>query len=196
MNDLIAKVEKGENLPSLLDLRKMAKVELDKEKKEEIWTARTWYETKAIVEETDFEETRRCLLNSYHNYFQNHVYYMIAIMIGFVGLFASNEFLFKIIYGTIFIFIAALVLVSYDFLRIKYWTYYASIAMILTKNQAIKLFNDYKSKMKCFCLKDVPASSTCILTIAIKCQLCNITNDKNGYWLSRYAMKIVLKTEG
>jgi len=121
---------------------------------------------------------------------------MIAIVISFVGLFSSNEFFLKIIYGNIFLFLGAIILVSYDFLRIKYWTYCASIARILTKNQAIKLFNDYTSKAESASLKENHVPCTCILQIAIKCQLWNITNDKNGYWLSRLTLKIVLKTGG
>jgi hypothetical protein len=121
---------------------------------------------------------------------------MIAIVICFVGLFSSNDFFFKIIYGNIFIFLGAFILGSYDFLRIKYWTYYASTVIVLSKNQAIKLFNDYNSKVECLYLKEVPVPCTCILQIAIKCKLWQIANDKNEYWLSRQMLKIVLKTGG
>ncbi len=121
---------------------------------------------------------------------------MIAIVIGFASLFLSDEVFFKIIYGYIFIFLVALILVSYDFIRIKYWTYYSSIAIILTKNQAVKLFNDYNAKGEFTCLKLAPASFAHILQIAIKCQLMNIVNDKNEHWLSKLILRIVLKTGG
>ena len=121
---------------------------------------------------------------------------MIAIVIGFVSLFLSNYFLFRIIYFNILIFLGTLILVSYDFLRIKYWTYYSYIALFLSKHHAIKLFNDYNSKFESLYFKEVPVTYTCLLQIAIKCRLWNIVNDVNGDWLSRQVVKIVLKTGG
>ena len=135
-------------------------------------------------------------MSTYQTYVQNHLCYMIVIVIGFVGLFSSNDFFFKIIYGNIVIFLSALMFVSYDFIRIKYWTYYASIASVLSKNQAFKLFNDYISKLESPCLNETPVPCACILQIAIKRQLWNIANDKNGYWLSRQTLKFILKTGG
>ena len=119
---------------------------------------------------------------------------MIAIVVGFVGLFSINEIFFKIIYGNTFIFLGAFVLALYDFLRIKYWTYFSSTGILLTKDQAIELFNDYNSKVNGLCLEEVASSYTCILQTAIKCQLWNIANDKNGYWLSRQMLTSVLRT--
>jgi hypothetical protein len=43
------------------------------------------------VDETDFEETRRCLLTSYYSYVQTHAGYIIALIIGFVAIIATFE---------------------------------------------------------------------------------------------------------
>jgi hypothetical protein len=119
---------------------------------------------------------------------------MIAIVIGFAGLFSIDYFLFKFIYGYVFIFLGAFMLASYDFLRIKYWTYYALMATFLSQKQATKLFNDYNSKVECSDPEKAPVSCACILKIAIKCQLRKLANGKDEYWLSRQTLKIVLKT--
>jgi hypothetical protein len=121
---------------------------------------------------------------------------MIVMVIGSVGLFLSYEFFLKIIYGSIFLFLGAFILILYDFLRLSYWSYYSHVAEFLTKNQALRLYDACTFKVKSPFIKEAPLPYTYILQIAIKCQLLKITNDTNGYWLSRYAMKIVLKTGG
>jgi hypothetical protein len=52
----------------------------------EIWSKpkEIWIATKEEVGETDFEEPRRSLLNSYHSYVQTHAGYIIALTIGVV----------------------------------------------------------------------------------------------------------------
>lgn len=153
-------------------------------------------ENKAI-DEIDFEETRRCLLNSYHSDVQNHVGYLIVIVVGLLGLGSSYESLFKIISNYIFIFVGLLILgVLYDFLRIKYWTSYANVAIILPKNGAIKFFNDNPAERKYPYLKEAPAPYTAVLQIAIYSYLRNTANDKTNPWLSRQMLKLVLKTGG
>jgi len=155
---------------------------------EEIWIATE------EIDEKEFEETRRCLLNTYHSYVQNHVGYMIAIVIGFVGLVLSSENFFKNIHSN-YIFMIPIVIIFvgiafYDFLRINYWTYYVSVAISIPKNLAIDFFNQ-----KCAYPKKAPAPYTAILQIAIKVALRINAKDRKK-WFDRNLMKLVLKTGG
>ena len=87
-------------------------------------------------------------------------------------------------------------LILYVFLRLSYWAYHARIAEVISKNHALRLFDTYTSKGDSPFLKKASPPYTTILQIAIKCHLYNLANDTSGYWLSRYIVKIVLKTGG
>ena len=160
-------------------------METDKEKQEEIWIAKTWYEnekewyektwhqerwkaTKGRVDETDFEDTRRCLLNSYHSYVQTHAGYLIALIIGFLAIIATFESFFKTLVGIgffIFLILALFGTSVFMALRIVYWTYYANVTLTITFGHTIQLFNDYNSSI------DLPykekAPNTAIIQLAI-----------------------------
>ncbi|MGD0994192.1 MAG: hypothetical protein ABR909_01545 [Candidatus Bathyarchaeia archaeon] len=127
----------------------------DSEEKK-IWKAKREKPIKEVIDETDFEESRRCLLNSYHSYIQNHVGYLIAIVVGILGLVSSYEYFIKIVnffkipYGNyIFIFLGVLIFgtaTMYDFLRISYWTTYANVANAISIDNAIDYFNNYNKE--------------------------------------------------
>ena len=106
-----------------------------------------------IIDETDFEETRRCLLDSYHSYVQNHVGYIVALVIGLVTIISTIIFTFNALLQTIIGTSAFLILLigigimlfltPYNALRIAYWSFFTSIALTIPISLAARLFNDY-----------------------------------------------------
>lgn len=50
--------------------------------RKEFWEAKR-KKTTEIIDENDFEESRRCLFTSYHSYVQTHAGYIIALTMGF-----------------------------------------------------------------------------------------------------------------
>jgi hypothetical protein len=66
-------------------------VETDKEKQEKSWIATKWYATKTEVDAKDFEESRRCLLNSYHSYVQTHAGHIVGLILGLAAVFSTLE---------------------------------------------------------------------------------------------------------
>lgn len=52
-------------------------------------TKKLWEPKKEQICKPEFDETRRCLVNSYHSYAETHADYMIAIIIGFLTLVSS-----------------------------------------------------------------------------------------------------------
>ncbi len=84
------------------------------------------------IDNHEFEEARRCLINSYDSYIQNHAGLLIAIIIG--GLALSAEWRnFTINDYSISIFAGLLSSVGFGFLyigsRMAYWTKYADVAL-------------------------------------------------------------------
>ena len=130
---------------------------------------------------TDFEETRRCLLNTYNSNVQNHAAYIISLIIGASVIISSFDAFLKIEYGFIpFISLIVLILIVSIFMtrRIKYWTNYVSIAIFLPENYAIKLFEEYPPEKKFPYSIEAPAPNTAILEIAISRYLWHLANDK------------------
>jgi hypothetical protein len=138
--------------------RPKAKKELEPKKKR-------WVANRYNICEKEFEESRRCLLNSYHSYVQTHAGYMIAITIGFLTIISNFDSFFKsgpviatLSISTVFLtftwgFLAFLILIFlilfaswYMIKRIRYWASYASLAVSLTFDDAILLFNEYNAK--------------------------------------------------
>ncbi|MGA2768373.1 MAG: hypothetical protein ABSF24_08685 [Candidatus Bathyarchaeia archaeon] len=130
-----------------------------------------WVAKKDEICNKEFEETRRCLLISYHSYVQNHAGYLIAIMIGSVVLISSwNNFFMNISSEVIF---SLLLIVPigcvfvYMVWRTFYWTSYATGAIHMSLEDAIPLFNEANSKSKVPYLEEDPAPYTAILQMAI-----------------------------
>ena len=144
--------------------------------------------------ETDFEETRRCLFNSYHSYVQNHVGYLIVIGVGFLSLVSTNQYLFKINYGNIVIILAAFIFGIVDFLRIEYWTWYANVAIILPEKAAIKFFYEYPPEKKYDYSEEELPPNTAILQLATSSFLWDKVN-KTKSQRSRIWMKAVLRSD-
>jgi hypothetical protein len=147
------------------------------------------------MEPTLFEETRRCLLNSYHSYVQSHAGYMIALIIGFIALFASVETFWKDIYGII----AFLVLVGFivagsifDYLRIAYWSALVSNTIVVIREQAVQIFNETNPKSANPYFEEAPY--TAILQNAVIHLLQESACDENQSWRRRTFMKYVLRT--
>ena len=155
----------------------------------EIWSKPKgiWIATTENIDK-DFEETRRCLLNSYHSYVQTHAGYIIALIIGAsTVIYSFNAFRGIGIFGTI-AFIALILAIlgvsGFIGLRIVYWTLWASVAITLTMDKAINYFNDtnktYTSK----------APNTAIIQNAIDREI-HVEND-----LLPWYKKLALKTAG
>jgi len=163
----------------------MAKVETDKKKPEEIWIA-----TKEEVDEKEFEETRRCLLNSYHTYTQTHAGIIIALLIGLFTIISAFEAFLKNgfwqiqTFAFIGLIVGILIAIAFMFLRIVYWVTWANVAITIPIDSALNYFNNanktYSSK----------APNTNIITQAIREQIkYDITQGKLFYY-----KKLALKT--
>jgi hypothetical protein len=156
-----------------------------------------WEAKKEEICEKAFEETRRCLLNSYHSYVQTHAAYMIALVIGLLTLISSFAAFFKSFYWIIaFLYLVAGILLAYVILRTTYWTYYASKAITLTLDDAIMLFNKhnkhrYESK-KPYYPKTKNPPYTAILQIAIAQNLIDDWHAKDLPWPLRLLWRLHL----
>jgi hypothetical protein len=180
----------------------MAKVETDKENSKETWIA-----TKEEVGEQDFEETRRCLLTSYHSYVQIHSGYVITLIIGLATFIPTVIFtfgtLFKSLVGIFaFGFLIAGIVIMFAFmvymvLRIFYWTIYANVALSLPIDKALENFNDFinKNKNKALNRKNkygkydfsYKAPNTSIIGNAIASE---IQNDFSSYtWYKKFVLR-------
>jgi len=123
-----------------------------------------------LIDEIDFEDSRRCLLNSYHSYVQTHAGYIIALIIGFIAIVVTFESFIKSS-GTIafVLLIIAIVGTSAFFaLRIFYWTLLANVAIRIPIDVALGYFNDYNAEKKRYSCK---APNTAIIQIAIDKQI-------------------------
>lgn len=105
------------------------------------WEART-----DRIDKKEFEEARRCLLNSYHSYVQNHAGYVIALVIGLLALISNYDSFLKtgsvIVFG-FFCFFIMLIVGAFFYMvrRIQYWTSFADLALCLTLDDVILFFN-------------------------------------------------------
>ena len=117
----------------------------------------------------DFEESRRCLLNNYHSYVQTHAGYLIALILGLFAVIATfKDFLAAGLTGQIAILglIGSIVIASaFMGLRIIYWSSWASGAITITEDNAIRYFNDENKIEKTYLTK---APNTHIIQCGIK----------------------------
>jgi hypothetical protein len=122
-------------------------------------------ETKTKDFESDFEENRRCLLNTYNSNAQNHGTFLIATAIGFLSLISTwTNFSGSIYYALVFflLIIGVAILGAFMVFRIGYWTLFANFALSVTLESAISLFNEYNHK------KNEPYLSKPPLTMVIQ----------------------------
>ncbi len=109
---------------------------------------------KKASSDTDFEESRRCLLNVYHSYVQNHAGFAIAVIIGAFTLLSSwNSF-----FGTnktalspyiFFSLISALGSAGfYVLIRTMYWTNYAGCLTSILPEGTEKLYKMFCDRVK------------------------------------------------
>jgi len=127
----------------------MASIETDNEKPKEIWKA-----TITNVDEKEFEETRRCLLNSYNSYVQTHAGYIISLIVGLTVFIATvistSNTILKSIGGTITFsiliigIVVFIISIFYMSLRIVYWTLWASVALTIPEEKVFYHFNTRK----------------------------------------------------
>jgi hypothetical protein len=116
---------------------------------------KTWIFQEKVIRtkdfETEFEENRRCLLNSYSSNAQTHGTFIIAIAIAFLSLIPNwNNFAVSTLYVVVFclLLIVTLVLGVIMILRIAYWTLLGSGAVTITLEDAISFFHKYNPKEK------------------------------------------------
>lgn len=110
------------------------------------WTARREKSINSeLIDEEDFEETRRCMLTSHHSYVQTHAGYIIALIIGFSAIVSTFESFIKSTGGTIVFIILILSIIgasAFMTLRIFYWTIYANLTMAIPIDMAFEFFNN------------------------------------------------------
>jgi len=168
------------------------KVEPDKEKPKYAWIA-----TVDKVDEKDFEDTRKCLLNSYHSYVQTHAGYIIGLIIGASAVIYSFNALHAIGVWGIFAFVALILVILgaslFFALRIFYWTLWANVAIIIPIGEALEYFNNRKITNKDIENIDYlyKAPNTNIIQIAINGRL-NYEVEKH---LLPWYKKLALKTK-
>ena len=123
-------------------------------------------------QEAEFEETRRCLFNSYHTYIQTHAGYLIAIVIGGITLVVSwKDFIVSGYWHwwLIGIFVLLVILAGLGFLlmiiRTYYWTKYANLAMIMDKDAVAYYYKTLNLKNPTVYPKNSPHINMLHLTI-------------------------------
>jgi hypothetical protein len=104
-------------------------------------------------QEKEFEETRRCLFNSYHTYVQTHAGYLIAIVIGGITLVVSwKDFIVSGFWHwwLIGIYVALIILIvlglGYMIMRTNYWTVHANIATNPSLDYVVSYYETLNSK--------------------------------------------------
>jgi hypothetical protein len=140
-----------------------------------------------LIDEIDFEDSRRCLLNSYHSYVQTHAGYIIALIIGFIAIIATFESFIKSNVGTfafIFLIIAIVGTSAFFTLRIFYWTLMVNVAISIPIDTALGYFNDANKTYSC------KAPNTVIIEVAIDKQLKLDIQAGSMPWYKRWAYKI------
>jgi hypothetical protein len=214
IDNLFLKVENGETLNSLSELknlvnskkknktetfpvittRKEPPKKAERESKDEKYDKNMiWIARKEEIKE-DFEETRRCLLNSYHSYVQTHAGYIIALIIGLSAIISTFDFFIKTLGGTLgfifLVFIAIPILTIIMFLRITFWTIFANYAISMPMDKIVANFNEYHIKY----LENAPAPNTAVIQFAILKEIGKNLN--NMPFLDKCAVKIarVLKS--
>ncbi|MGD0406919.1 MAG: hypothetical protein ABSB10_09755 [Candidatus Bathyarchaeia archaeon] len=151
-----------------------------------------WKATKENVD-NDFEETRRCLLNSYNANVQAHAGYIIALMIGFFAIITTFESFIKIIGGTIVFSILIIVIIVPSILitvRMYYWTIYVNTAILIPFDTALDYFNKYNNIKKSYYCK---APNTAIITCAIEKQIRYNFENYGSHKLALYLIRKVWK---
>jgi hypothetical protein len=140
--------------------------------------ADAWIATESNVK-TDFEESRRCLLNSYHSYVQTHAGYLIALIVGFFAvLSAFKDFytdgigiitLYGIAISTPLLVILLTILFASGWitLRILYWSTLASAATTIPIMSALEYFNRVNKPNREVFYR-TPAPCTQIIQIGIR----------------------------
>jgi len=102
-------------------------------------------------EEKEFEEARRCLLDSYYSNIQNHAAYLIALIVGGIALIYSwKAFSYSIITEIIFwLLMLGIVLVSlYFVLRVLYYTMFVNCALTLSYSEVNWYVRDRNWKLR------------------------------------------------
>lgn len=211
VNSLFIKIEKGDKLPSIKELRKQ-----NKDNNHELIESKSfhsknqpnsegqpslWIASKSEIIE-DFEETRRCLLNNYHSYVQTHAGYLIALIIGFFAVISAfKDFFSSEAFGILWLcgipisipFYAIIITISvvsgYAVLRIIYWSTWASQAIIIPVDEAIQYFNEENKKEHRYLTK---APNTVVIQWGIK-HIIKMNLDKFGFFRKR-AMKTARKS--
>jgi len=118
----------------------MTSNEISEEQRNKMWKA----SITSFDEEKEFEETRRCLLNSYNSYVQNHSGYTITVLIGFFAVIFNFDAFLKTIGGTIVFVILLFGIISatiFFALRIVYWSIWVSVTITILPYKAIEYFN-------------------------------------------------------
>jgi hypothetical protein len=162
------------------------------------------------VDEADFEETRRCLLNLYHSYVQTHAGYLIALVIGLVTFIPTVIFTFdtllKSLGGTtVFSILIIGIILMFGLLvlnvvRVYYWTIYANNVTFIPIDKAIKYFNERKITIPINKrLEDFPElysykmPNTNIIQIAIGVQIRNDFKNNASPWYNKLALWLIQK---
>jgi hypothetical protein len=154
-----------------------------------------WIATKKEIE-SDFEETRRCLLSSYHSYVQTHAGYIIALLIGIFASIASFQDFFNYGFYGVFAFVILNVVIflmsGFMSLRIVYWSLLASNTIGIPMENAIENFNKQNS------IYNKPyynrAPNTQIIQAGINQQLRENIKNKEISRLQKWAIKTAGKS--
>ena len=121
-----------------------------------------WEVPKDEINESEFDESRRCLLNTYNSYIQTHAGYMIALIIGFLALLSSfRSFIDGGLVAVIFFVIllaGVLKAFSYILLRITFWSSFANDAISLSQGEVIRSFIDANPKKEEQFFKEAPCT--------------------------------------
>ena len=117
----------------------------------------------------DFEESRRCLLNNYHSYVQTHAGYLIALIIGLFAIVATfKDFFVNGFIGLLaFLGLTGSILLVSAFmgLRIIYWSSWASAAITIPIEKAVRYFNEDNKIEKTYLTR---APNTQIIQLGIR----------------------------
>ncbi len=136
-----------------------------------------------------FEKTRGDMITVYHSYIQNHVGYLLALIIGFLSLIANWTYFFngQAVINYIFwllihvIFFAGL----WVGFRIFYWVTWTSYLLSITYEIAVELFKETTDWEK-YKLKNPKPSCGSIIHVAVR-------ESMNGYVTNESPLKYNLR---
>jgi len=157
---------------------------------DESWIAKKWYATLESVDNADFEDSRRCLMNSYHSYVQTHAGYIIALTIGLFTIISASETFLKYGFWQVqaFAFYSLIAGILFGivvmFLRIVYWTLWANVAITIPISKALEYFNNSNK------IYSTKAANTAIIQSAIREQILQTIEEKKLLWYEKLAIKI------